>query len=125
MNIDSRYVKLTDYENYILNKFPQNLLVQLVIGNAKNTRLIDCLCVDSKKMFGASFAAPMLYSYVNWLLELSVKQGIKRLYFIARDGYILHKIADIIIHNKNLDITTKYKVQALFTYEFKQLLLKI
>lgn len=57
---------------------------------------------------GAAVGGPILYSYTAWMLEECRKKGIRRLYFIARDGYILKQIAEILIRERKLDIRTKY-----------------
>ena len=57
---------------------------------------------------GCTYAGPILYPYVRWLLSESADRGLNRLYFIARDGFILKKIADIIIREEGLDIRTFY-----------------
>ncbi len=57
---------------------------------------------------GASFAAPVLYHYVEWVLEQAIKKGIEKLYFVMRDGYILKTIADLIINERNLPVDTAY-----------------
>jgi len=38
-------------------------------------------------------AAPVLFSYVHWIMAKALKEGLERLYFIARDGEVLIKIA--------------------------------
>lgn len=53
-------------------------------------------------------AAPVLYAYVSWVLEHAQLQNIKTLYFLARDGYIMKEIAEIICKQKKLEITCKY-----------------
>jgi len=53
----------------------------------------------------ASVAGPFLYNFISWVLE---KAADKRLYFIARDGYVLHEIAKKIINEKNLDTDIRY-----------------
>jgi len=58
--------------------------------------------------FGCSFGGPMLFSYVEWVIERCIEMGISHLYFVARDGYVLKKIADSIIRVNNYLITTKY-----------------
>lgn len=45
------------------------------------------------------FVAPAYLPYVLWILEEAKKQGIQRLYFISRDGYILQQIADALPHD--------------------------
>lgn len=57
---------------------------------------------------GSSLAGPILYPYVSWVLEESMKHGIHRLYFVARDGWILWKIAKDIIKTKKYPIKTSY-----------------
>lgn len=46
--------------------------------------------------------------YVNWVIHHALEQKIECLYFIARDGYHLKRIADTIIQEKNYKIKTKY-----------------
>ncbi len=57
---------------------------------------------------GSSLAGPILYPYVRWVLEESHRRSIHRLYFIARDGWILHRIAENIIKTLGLPIRTAY-----------------
>jgi hypothetical protein len=44
----------------------------------------------------ASVVAPFLTRYVAWVLRDAQSRGLKRLYFVARDGQILLKIAEIL-----------------------------
>ena len=103
----SYYPKFTSYENYLLDKYANNNDVQMLLGLIKNIRLFNNI-KNNKENLGMSLAGPILYGYVKWIIETSIQQNIKRLYFIARDGFILKKIADIIIEKENLDIKTKY-----------------
>lgn len=57
---------------------------------------------------GAGYSAPILYPYVAWVIEQSMSRGIQVLYFIARDGYVLKEIADMIICVRKLPLKTKY-----------------
>lgn len=59
-------------------------------------------------LLGCSFAAPLLYRYVSYIIENAVKKKIEVIYFLSRDGYILKEIADVIICQKKINITTKY-----------------
>ncbi len=98
-----KYTQLKDFEKKALKK--ENLTTQYIIGTAKNLRLnSNCLKYD----FGVSFTGPILYQYVNWILENALKENIENLYFIARDGYIPKLIADTIIKNKKINIKTHY-----------------
>lgn len=57
---------------------------------------------------GCSLAGPILYLYIKWVLEQSLEKGIDRLYFVARDGWILQQIADRIIQMERYPIQTSY-----------------
>lgn len=80
--------------------------VQFMIGAARNSRLDDSL--NDKGIIGCSIGGPLLVPYVAWILRRCARDNITRLYFIARDGYILKQIADIIIKENQLRIDTFY-----------------
>ena len=98
--------QLKPYEKILLEKNSNNLYCELSTGTSRLIR--ENSNRNRAFNFGASFAGPILYSYVNWILEQSQKRQIKNLYFISRDGYIPKIIADILIEEKKLDINTHY-----------------
>lgn len=53
---------------------------------------------NSYRDLASRFMAPAYLPYVLWILEEAKKQGIQRLYFISRDGYILQQIAEALPH---------------------------
>lgn len=84
----------------------KNLYHQLSIGVSRYLR-------DSGKNsiaceVGSSLAGPILYPYVSWVLKESLNQGVNRLYFVARDGWILWQIADVIIKERQYPIKISY-----------------
>lgn len=83
-----------------------NLPLQVVLGTTKIIRTKQDL--GEKEEIGASMGGIILFSYVEWIIDQSIGQGIERLYFIARDGYLLKKIADIYIKLYQLNLQTKY-----------------
>ncbi len=48
-------------------------------------------------LFAADLIAPMYVSYVYYLLFDAKKRGLQHLYFLARDGYLLYRIAQEIV----------------------------
>ena len=58
--------------------------------------------------FGKEKLAPVLYAYIYWVLKEAKKRDIHTLYFLARDGYIMNKIARVICENEELDICCRY-----------------
>lgn len=63
---------------------------------------------DTASEVGSSLAGSILYPYVSWVLKKSVELDIARLYFVARDGWILKQIADVIIQIRNYPVKTSY-----------------
>ncbi len=58
--------------------------------------------------YSTRFVGPLMYRYTRWVIEESKKRSIKRLYFLARDGYLLKLIAERICSELNLDIECRY-----------------
>ncbi len=60
------------------------------------------------RVLSIRYAAPVLVSYVRWILKCSVESGIMRIYFLARDGYTLKLIADEICSRTGFKIDCRY-----------------
>ena len=60
------------------------------------------------RYIGFKYYGPIIYGFVNWVLDVAKTKDISKLYFVARDGYILKIIADRIIENGGGDIDTFY-----------------
>lgn len=52
--------------------------------------------------------APVLISYVIYILKDAQRRGIQRLYFLSRDGYIMYKIAEVICNKYKIKIDCRY-----------------
>lgn len=100
---------LQNWEKEILSGRENNAELQLLLGVSQKTRrLQENEDLSISYQVGCSFSAELLVPYVAWLLQESQKREIKHLIFIARDGYILKKIADILIEGYSLPIKTSY-----------------
>ncbi len=102
-----KFPQLMPYEEELLSLYPYNAHYQKIVGASRIARL-NKINNKEKYDFGASFTAPILYNYINWILEESLQKGFKTLHFIARDGYIPKIVADMIIEKRGLNIKTKY-----------------
>ena len=118
--------ELSDFEKELLDRYGDDSRLQLMIGAAvkaeasgglkrleetekSNKSEIPSAGISSAAFhIGCRYAGPVLYCYAEWLVEQAVKRGIKRLYFIARDSYLVKQITDIILGRKNVDIATSY-----------------
>lgn len=56
----------------------------------------------------AMVTAPVLISYVLYILKDGKSRGIERLYFLSRDGYIMYKIAKVLCSCYHINIECKY-----------------
>jgi len=75
------------------------------ISNRDDWLYTTCMEIeDFLYEIGASVAGPQLVPYVSRVLRMAERDGLKRLYFISRDGQILMKIAEIL----GTDIELRY-----------------
>ena len=61
----------------------------------------------TKKLY-ETFPGRLMTDYVWWVLQEAEKAGIKTLYFLARDGWLLREIGLVICEHYSLDIECKY-----------------
>lgn len=114
-------MELTGFEKRILKTCREDEKIQLAIGTAlyaerewvergEDVRLREKETLGKWDAYhiGCRYAAPVLYSYAEWIVDQSIKKKFNRLYFIARDGYLLKKIVDIILEVQGVDIQTRY-----------------
>lgn len=64
--------------------------------------------IEKGKKLYSEFFAPVAQRFTEWVLDEAKKNGQKRLYFLARDGFIFHEIARSICEYRNLDIEIRY-----------------
>lgn len=95
--------KPLEHEKILLKQCEMDAYVQSVVGVSVYLR-----AANNYRRVGCSYGGPIIYSYVSWLIDSCIRQGINRLYFVARDGWILKKAADIIIEQRELDLRTYY-----------------
>ena len=55
-----------------------------------------------------SVIAPVVFNYVCRILTQATERRLGRLYFLARDGYLLHMAANVLVKKFNLPIECKY-----------------
>lgn len=63
---------------------------------------------------GCNVVGPLLIGFVHWCLETAQQRGLRRLYFVARDGQILHGIGKILAAHWN------YPVECCYLYGSRQ-----
>lgn len=88
----------------LLKQNPNNLDISIIIGmiilNWHNK--IDKNILNYWEDFGYNIGGPVCYGFAKFAMEEAKKQNISDLFFIARDGYTLNKVYDIIKGDCNI-----------------------
>ncbi|GFE68206.1 hypothetical protein [Chroococcus sp. FPU101] len=113
-------IKVTPFRRSHLNRYERliaddpKLSVRFrsfVAGSSRLCRL-HCPETDFRRQTiwdtAANVIAPLVFGFVHWVLQQAKQQGIQRLYFMARDGQILLKVAQIICHQWGYDLDCRY-----------------
>lgn len=90
-----KYKRIADYHTIgqnILEKMPEHLSYE------------DSVIYKTS----ALVTAPVLISYVLYILKDGKSRGIQRLYFLSRDGYIMYKIAKVLCNYYHINIECRY-----------------
>jgi hypothetical protein len=110
-NEDSRGVKLlTRYERHLALEGPSSLSARFA-AEAAEARATLSIADDhhaALRSVASAVAAPMLVSYVLWVLLDARARGIKRLYFLSRDGQVLLEIAKTLAAKTGGGIDLRY-----------------
>lgn len=78
------------------------------IGNRKTENSKEQFSHNVRAGVTAYVLAPMLCSYILWVLNEAVKSGKQRLYFLARDGWQMYQIANVLCTELQLPIECRY-----------------
>lgn len=58
--------------------------------------------------YGYGVIGPIMYEYISWILQQAQKRKLKTLYFLARDGYLLKRMAETLCDKKGYHIQCRY-----------------
>ncbi len=87
-------------------------IVRRSFGVSRCTRLANPYSDEHSSVVwetSCNVSGPLVFSFANWCIQNALRSGIKRLYFFARDGQILFKIAQEIVYRHYRDeIEVKY-----------------
>lgn len=64
--------------------------------------------VSVMKGVSENVLAPSLISFIIWVLKQAINSKTDRLYFLARDGYLMYQIALVLCNKLNLPIECRY-----------------
>ena len=94
--------KLNVHEEHLRQaaELPAHVATRLV-GAIKVSRISAKSSLNS---LATHFAAPFLFTFVNWVLEQAKTDGVEKLYFLGRDCQLAHKVAcHPVLSQKNIE----------------------
>lgn len=83
----------------------------LLAGVMRRARLANPETEPARRIIwdtGCDVVGPMLLGFVHWCLAQATQRGLRRLYFVARDGQLLHRIAERLAPAWGFDIECRY-----------------
>ena len=104
--------RLTRYEQ-MLEEFSVESrgFSSLVAGTSRLTRMESPPAnnhLATLSEIASSLISPVIVFYALWLLREAKERRLQRLYFIARDGYLVKRITDALIRVFSLPVETRY-----------------
>ncbi len=64
--------------------------------------------VKTMQEYSYNEVAPVMVEFTKWIINESQKKGINKIYFLARDGFLIQKIAKEICKKNKLNVDCKY-----------------
>jgi predicted HAD superfamily hydrolase len=99
----------TQREQVLFAAGTPGFLSSAIAGAARAARLeYSGSCSAGIRTASTSVAGPLLTAYVFWLLQDVIKRGGRTIYFLARDGQILHRICERLISYLKVDVESRY-----------------
>lgn len=97
---------LTNYEQQYLKRVkPYDILSYSKLASTCRLARTNSFAPDKSdtllNRLSSNVIAPLLTAYILWVLNDAKQKGIKRLYFVSRDGQILYKIAQKFKHRQD------------------------
>ncbi|MFR9566892.1 MAG: hypothetical protein SNH13_06515, partial [Rikenellaceae bacterium] len=105
--IKARYVdsRFTQEERYLMERFRplrRGYIYSSIVGAMRSVRLL--LGGGSAAEIASGYVAPIYIAYVRYILDSAARDGVDELYFLNRDSYILHQIAERLNRYDNLKL---------------------
>ena len=85
---------LTPKEKQLIEGAETSVQYQLLIGASRNARIGNC---DEVYRMGTTIGSALLIPYAEWLIKQCKILNIERVYFVARDGFLLKKIFEVLL----------------------------
>jgi hypothetical protein len=64
--------------------------------------------MEELSSYGYKVVGPLMAEYVYWILKECIRNKIEKIYFLARDGYLLKEMASLLCEKNGLNIECRY-----------------
>ncbi|AOR24590.1 hypothetical protein [Clostridium taeniosporum] len=107
--MEEKYSKKINYYKKVLKKY-DNYSNFYDCANTMLENIPESICYEDSVIYKTTImvTAPVLVSYVLYILKDAQNKKMERLYFLSRDGYIMYKIANILCQSYGIDIECRY-----------------
>lgn len=110
----SRFLKMNVRANILLlNNNQNNLSTSLMLGLLSVNNIDDSNYWEN---FGYNFAGPVIYTYVTWLIASLKKDSISNVLCVARDGYSIKAIGDLLSQDGSIRFNYVYIPRSIKLY---------
>lgn len=104
--------KLKKYQLEFLNKIiARQMLFGPILKAFNRERILNGRYTkrnDYWEFVGYNILGPILHHFSEWIIAQANKHDIKRVFFLARDGWIIKKAVDLILKSSQYNISTCY-----------------
>lgn len=104
-------LKLSRYERILLRSglpFSQSTLLAGIARSLRLSHLPRTPELEACVRTSSGLVAPLVFLYAWWVLHDAQCRGLKRLYFLARDGHIFQKVASLLAQEWHIDLDIRY-----------------
>jgi predicted HAD superfamily hydrolase len=96
------YLTLANSKNCVLSSASISFLLEKL--DEKGVEYFgDSLFQKNLYNLGFNAFGKILFAYLNWVLKKVQADGIKKIFFVARDGFIMHKAFDLLFKEKGIE----------------------
>ena len=102
---------LNRYEVLACGKRPESTWRSLMAGAMRRARLANPETDPTRRIIwdtGCDIVGPLVFGFVHWCLAEAKSRGVRRLYFVARDGQLPHHVASRLAPAWGFDIECRY-----------------
>lgn len=139
MGIDTYHVMAPNniFSNSLIGRdFPihavsQNVANSALFGMSVNHLFNNPFCMhdckgdytfSDKFGFGYAVIGPVIFAYLLWLLKSSIKDNVSKILFLAREGFLLKKIFDTILTDKEISNRINSKIETVYLHASRRAL---